>query len=339
MDLAAIKQWIADGDTQAIETAWLEAVEQPAPAGELQEVLQAAASAGLAELAETLAWMLLSESAEGRSIGPEQGLGVARAILPSLAGGDDLRLVAADLYRRGYGQQEHFDALLRASGLEGDQTLRRAVATLETCLAIGPGTYVANRFDETVLRVTGFNAAGLYELAGPRGEQTELEPKLLADEFDRAAEDDFRVLIRFNRPRLKELLADDPAAMLVGVCLARGGKIEVTDLREMLVPSHLEAGQWSKWWTRARAAAKRSKSLSVTGRPAVVSYHPGGRSLEDEMAEELEQATGPVDCFAVLQRYVREAGARKQPVDAAFVSPVMRALADQGQSLRARRGD
>ncbi len=340
MDLAAIKQWIADRDMQAIETAWLEAVEQPAPPAELQEALEAAVSAGLTELAETLAWMLLSESAEGRSIGPEQGLAVARAILPALAGSDDLRLVAADLYRQAHGQDEHFDAVLRASGLEGDQTLRRAVATLETCLAIRSGTYVANRFDETVLRATGYNAAsGLYELAGPRGEQAELEPKLLADEFDRAADDDFRVLIRFNRPRLAELLADDPAAVLVGVCLARGGRVEAPALMELLVPAHLEAGRWSKWWTRARAAAKRSESLSVTGRPAVVSYHPGGRNLTDELAEDLKQATGPMDYFAVLQRYAREAGARKQPIDAGFVAPIMRALADQGESLRARRGD
>ena len=338
MDLAAMKEWIAEGNTQAVENAWLEAVEQPAPPGELLETLEATVSAGLSELAETLAWMLLSESAEGRSIGPEPALQLARAILPSLAGGDDLRLVAGELYRQVHGRAEHFDAVLRASGLEADQSLRRAVATLDTCLAIRPGTYLANRFDDAILRAKGFNAgSGRYELAGLGGEQTELEPKLLADEFKCAEEGDFRVLRRFHPDRLRELLAGDPAAVLVGVCLARGGRVEAPALRELLVPAYLEPDRWSKWWTRARSAARRSESLSVAGRPAVVSYHPGGRSLADELAGAVERAAGPMDYFAVLQQYARGASQQKVPVDAGFVGPIMRALADQAEALRARR--
>ena len=101
--------------------------------------------------------------------------------------------------------------------------------------------------------------------------------------------------------------------MLAGVCQAHGGRIAATDLKDLLVPRYMPAEDWSSWWGRARTAAKRSDRLSLEGRhPIEVVYHPGGRSLEDELAADAEAATMPLEKLEVLRRYVRDQQALAQ---------------------------
>jgi len=337
MDVEQIKQWIADGEIDAVESAWLEAIEQAAPLAAMRETLEALTAAGHSEAAETLGEVLLSDAADRRPAA--EALDIGRVILPLLRGGRELRQIAAAAYRQVHGQAEHFDGLLRASGLEGGQPLRRAVQTLEVCLSVRPGTYVASRYDDRVFRVAQFEPVlGCFELTAAGGETTELEPNVLADEFAPIEEGDFRVLAQFGTGDLGELLESNPGAALVGICLSRGGRIDAQALKHLLVDRYMEAGKWSKWWSRARTAAKRSELLSVEGRsPAVIRYYPHGRSLEDELAGAVDKARTPLDYLAVLQQYVREGKQRKTEPAGEFVAPLMQTLAEQAASFRQRR--
>ena len=66
MDVEQVREWIADGDTDAIESAWMEALEAGAPSAAMQQTLEALMEAEESETAATLGWILLSESAESR---------------------------------------------------------------------------------------------------------------------------------------------------------------------------------------------------------------------------------------------------------------------------------
>jgi transcription elongation factor GreA len=337
MNLEKMRSWIADGNTDAIENAWMEAVEGGEPLDVMRGALEALVQADGADTAHTLAWMLLSDAVDSRS--PEQALKVAQAILPALPGNQELRDTAVDLYRKVHGEAEHFEEFLRASGLALGQSLRRAVRTLDTCLNIGPGDYLANRYDHTVAKLESFDPVmGQFSLASPDRGTLELEPKLLADEYDRVEETDFRVLCQFGGDRLAQVLQKDLAQVLSGVCMSRGGSVNARELKDLLVPQYIESGQWSSWWNRARTAARKSDSLSVEGRnPIVISYHPGGRTLEEELSGAAKGATQPLEHYAVLQQYVREARHRGLTPEADFVAPILKTLAKQAETFRRRR--
>jgi transcription elongation GreA/GreB family factor len=337
MNVANIKQWVAEGNLNAVESAWMEGAEQGAPLEEMRDVLAALVKGDRGDEAETLAWMFLSDAVEQRE--PADALEVVSLLLPPLPGNQELREMAVGLYRKVHGEAEHFEDMLRASGLAVGQATRRAVRTLNICLAIRPGTYMANRYDSQVVRVEEYNAImGQFRLTEPNGQTIDFEPKLLADEFDPVDDIDFRVLCGFRREELGGRVQKDIASVLTGICLSHGGQINAAALKDLLVPDHIESAKWSGWWGRARTAAKRSEQLSLEGRnPAVIHYHPHGRSLEDELARPVADARVPHDFFVILQQYVRETKGRKVPVETAFVAPILNTLAEQAQSFRRRR--
>ncbi len=336
MDINKIKQWIRNGDVESVELAWLEAIEQTVDIAEAQNVLKSLRDAKRSPAANELALMLL-EAIQKRD-GQVTAMEAVVDLLPLLEGDDKLREIAAGLYRHVHGKVEHFDAFLKASGLQANQSLSRAVRTLETSLTALPGVYLADRYGDSVARVEQYDdLMGQFTITLGSGEQLQLEPKLLGDEFAVVDETDFRVLSKFRKDELKILIKKDPGAVLVGLCKARDGKINVGGLKEALVGKYLNSSGWSGWWSRARTAVRRSALLSIEGRPAVVSYHPNTRSLEDEMAGPAAEARVPLDHLAVLQQYASEVAFRKLQIEPTFVQPILDKLADQAGSFRYRR--
>jgi len=297
-------------------------------------VLGAFVAAGHVDTAETLGWALL-ESSGGRE--PAEALALARAALLAAPGCEELRRQTAELYKAVHGGHEHFQTLYEAAGLEAGQSPKRAVRTLETCLAVHPGAYLANRFDGRVIRVQRLNAMGEFEF-DDAGRTVRLEPKLLADEFDLLPETDFRVRLLADPQGLADMFRNDPAAVLMSISQARGGRVTSDDLKGLVVPQFLPKDKWSGWWGRARTAAKKCPQLTLEGRsPVTLIYHPQGRSLEDEFADAAGEAYHPLEQLAVLRTYLREASGRGASPDGAFVSRIVSAMADRLRSSLPRR--
>ena len=337
MDLRKIKQLVEDDDVDAVEIEWMEAMEAGNSTEEMSEALKILVEAEQPDIAGMLALMLISDA--GERLAPREALDIARCILPSLPGNPELRTAAAELYKQLYAETEHFDLFMDESGLESNQAPRRAIRTLDTCLALCPGAALAGRYEHKVLRVDGFNhLTGCFDLTEPGGQQISLEPKPLADNYEPVENTDFRVLRAFRPDELKDLVNSDPAAVMIGVCRMSGGQVESLELRDTIVPRYLPKNQWSKWWTRAKTAVKRSAFLTIEGRgPTFVVYHPQGHSLEQELADSIEQAKVPLELLNVLKQYVREVKQRKLKIDPAFVSPIIETLAGQADSFRKRR--
>ncbi len=337
MNAEQMIQLIGPGKIDALETEWLGAIEDKMPLEDVTLVLAALTKREKLDTAETLAQMLLEErrpQADAAEL-----LAIAKAIVAGVPISDELRNAAADAYRAVYGDNEHFDAILTSAGLLSGQSPRRSLRTMDTCLAIVPGSYMANRFDHDVIRVAKYDDTfGEFEIADAAGHTQRMEPKELADEFDLTDEDDFRVLHQHRPGELGVLIKKEPAAVLIGVCKSSGGEINANQLRDTLVPDHMPQGRWSGWWSRARTAAKRSDQLSLsTDRPIRISYHPHGRTVEEGFSKAAARAKMPLEKLAILQQYAREVEARKGSMDVAFVTPLIEDLAAQAIKFADRR--
>ena len=327
---------IEAGQMEALEAAWIQAVEEGLALAGLAEVLAALSAAGELDAAETLGWELLAERTQ--QLAGAELLEVAKAVISAVPDSDELRSQAEQLYRETFAGHDDLAAIMNSAGLLAGQSPRRAFRTLDTCLAIGEGSYLANRFDHQVIRVAGYDdALGEFEAVDAHGRTVRLEPKHLADEFDPADERDFRVLRQHHPEQVRQQLEDRPADALVAICMSAGGQIDANALKEMLVPAHIPADKWSGWWNRARTAAKRSEQLSLSGRPIVVSYHTGGRSLEEELADAAAAAATSLERLAVLRQYAREVRVRKLPVEGDFAGPIVDAMADRARSPAGQR--
>jgi transcription elongation factor GreA len=329
MDVNQIKEWVASGQTQAVEEAWMVAAESTptiAPK-QAEEVLAALVAAGKDDLADTLGWALLEEVKPRQT--PQQRLDLCKSMATAVPMSTEFRQWASTLYREAFGTHKHFDLLVKSSELLNAPTPRRAFVTLDLCLRITEGSFVANRFRNRVLQVKGLDTAlREYELEDLAGGSLTLEPRKLADEYDLIDGTDFRVLSRRDPERLKELFYSDPAAVLIGICQSREGRVDALDLKEMLVPRYIEADKWGGWWGKARTAAKRCPHLALEGRnPIFLVYHPGGLSLEQELAADVEAVKTPIDRLELLRRYIREARQRKLETDPAFAANLTDALA------------
>ena len=337
MNVEQMIRMIADKQLGTLETAWLEAIETKVPPAEMAKILEALVAEHL-DLAEALATLLLEE----QSGPPAETLATAKAVVAAVPVSDELRAKAAKLYETVYAQQvgpKAFDAILAASGLLSGQSPRRALRTLDTSLRLAPGTFLANRYDHVVLRVEKYNELfGEFELVDMHGGRQRLEPKALADEMDVVEPTDFRVLASHRGDELKKLLAQDTGAVLMGLCMSSGGSIDSDSLKDRLVPKYIAAGEWSGWWGKARTAAKRSPHLSLEGRnPVTISYHAGGRTLEEEFAPALAEARTPLAQLAVLEQYLRDARDRKLAAQAAFTEPILVSLAKASISYQSNR--
>jgi len=342
MNLEQINDWIAEGEFDEIESAWMAAAEAEGvfPPEDAAKVLEALVAADQADRAETLGWALLEERAE--RLAQAERLELAKAMAQAVPLSAELRQQACDLYRELSGPHPHFDALMRASELMNAPTPRRAFVTLDLCLWLEDGCFVANRFQNQVLQIRQFvDGVGEYELEDLSGGSVTLEARKLADEFERIDETDFRILSHRDPERLKELFQSEPASVLVGICQSREGSIDSLSLKEMLVPRYIEKDKWSSWWGRARTAAKRCPHLSLEGRnPFILTYHREGLSLEDELAGELESAKTPGERLELARRYAREAKQRKVAIDPTFSGLIVEALAADARSfVRSRPAD
>ncbi len=337
MNVEQVKKWIAAKEPAPVETAWLEAVAESAPAAEMAAVLEALVAAGQLDTAETLALTMLDDGTSAME--PAKVLEYVKAFTLAIVESDQLRTRAADLYKKIHGGHELFEAIFESAGLLGKQSPRRAFRTLDVCLGIVADSYLAHRYEGHVVKYRGFNKImGQFEIADASGRTTRLEPKALADEYDLVDPRDFRVLCQHRVEELAKIIESDPAAVLIGVCMSRGGRIGADDLKEWLVPQHLGKDAWSGWWGRARTAAKRCPQLSLEGRsPIMINYHPAGLTLEAELLPVVQAAKTPREHQAALDQYIREAKGRKLPVDRAFAGKIINSLAEQAEQFKTRR--
>ncbi|MFQ5589759.1 MAG: hypothetical protein ACE5HE_01220, partial [Phycisphaerae bacterium] len=322
---------VASGNLRTVEEEWLRITESadvtPARLIDYAVVLKELGRLGRVAEAESLAWAAL----EGISARQQasQALAVAGPFLLALGDSAEIRKQVAELYRATYTNDDGIDVLIRESGIEGGRPVRRALRTLDVCLAITEGSFLCprdeagaarvERIDTTTWQVTIAVAHGdrlsTQDSNGPAGmlRCDTLDAIRLADGYRPASPDDFEVMRLFTPDRLASRLHDDPVAVVIHLLKQRQGKITRDELESLLVPVVMGHDQWKKWWTRARGVLKQHANIEITARaPYTIMYTTSSLSPEDRLLQDFKKVHDPQARWTAVEQYIREYRHRKE---------------------------
>ncbi len=250
---------------------------------------------------------------------PQTALTLVRIALIGSPANDDLRRITVALYRRLQGQVPGFEVILEASGLAAGRPVRNALKVLDLCLTLRPGDPLLSHMDDRVVEIADIDRArGLFTLRR-EGRVTTIPAAEVAREYERIAADDFRAL-RLHPEQLARRIEEDPVAVVIGLIHAHGEQIDADLLKHELVPKHIAAREWSRWWTKARGLLKRSPHVLVEGRsPMILKHHAAGKTLEEETWEAVQAQNDPTDWLGTIEGYLREKSSRKEAPDDALL--------------------
>jgi transcription elongation GreA/GreB family factor len=340
------------GQSEALEKSWAaEVASAETPRPDLLAALDAVLKVGNPPLAEALAgaWLKARRDALGDSSDPAKlrsFLAVCRELLVRVDT-PELRKQTEALYRKLYSGRDYLDAALTASGLnpaEGSTARKthpkKSVRLLEGMFSLSVGSFLVRRGEDRMGEVTDIAPdTANVTIRTQKGKET-LTPGDIADIWEAAHGEDFRVLEQLRPAKLAELAAGNPVALVTSVLRARGNKIDSNQLKKVLVPKHVKTADYDSWWTKVRAALKRDPFIKLEGRsPVTISYDPAGRSPMQDLLAAFEAAKTVDAKIDVLAGYIRDAQRRKETPDPTAVSQMRGVLAEQLAARLAKHPD
>ncbi len=301
-------------------------------------VLQELRTSGQTERAAAFAWAAIENISERHSA--RDALGVASAYLLAVGNGDDLRSQVAGLYQQAYSDCAGLEALLSEAGLAGGRPVRRAVRTLDVCLAVQEGDYLLGRHDEGAARVASVDRdRWMFTITGPDGEEA-LGAVHLADRYRSASADEFYVSLQFQPDALRKRLSSDPAGIVAEICRQHGNRMDTDALEMVLVPSLISESDWKRWWTKARTALRRSAHITIEGRsPCFLTYSDAPAALEEGLGEKFRRLHDPGSQLDLAEAYFRDCTAQSQPISSEIAAGFVQELVACGKKAVRRKDD
>jgi transcription elongation factor GreA len=312
-------------EIQALEDLWMDMLESGREdREEMLEALAILTGNGKDQQAGALAWMWLETEQERCK--PDELLDLVRELIVR-CDTDDLRQAIVELYQKVYADRPEIAKLIDLSGLSGSKSVRRGLRTLDICLNVKEGDFLVSRSDEHAAKVVSADPEGcLYTIRTAHGEET-MDADALALAYDVAKANDFRVLLQMDPAAIQNMIEDDPTSLVLGILQTHRGRIDSDELAHMLSPRFIPAGDWKKWWSKAKADIKKCPNIMVEGKArTILTYHAQGQTLDDEILPQWQATETPHQRLAVIEAYFREARNRQVSPDPKMIA---RLRADQ----------
>lgn len=322
-------------DFKTLEDRWLNEIEQNgAGRNDMLDALSLLAKDGRTERAAALGWTWLETARD--QLKPADLLALGREVILRCGDNAEMRKEIIRLYHEVFAHRPELELIMEASGLRGGKSPRRALRTLEICLAIEEGSYLIARSDEHIAQVASIDAdACEYTIRGKAGRTETLDPDSLALNYDPIDANDFRVLIQMQPQKLASMLESDPVGLIIGILQGHRGRIDSDELEHMLSPRFVPAARWKDWWSKARTGLKRCPHVILEGRnPIILTYDAKGQTLEEEIEPQWARAETPAQRMTAIETYLREAKARGTPVVPTLIKRMHRDLTARVQASR-----
>ncbi|NOX58764.1 MAG: hypothetical protein GXP29_07900 [Planctomycetes bacterium] len=331
MDTETLVKLASTGNIRGVEEAWLTLVDSevnPAQWQQHADVLEKLTKTGHAAEAESMATMAIE--ALTSSVEPSDVLATASQLLLKIKKSDPLRKTVADLYRKVYGDIEGLEALMTESGIEGGRPVRRAIRTLDVCLKLNEGTFLARRHEDGAARVESIDRSDWeIDFTTEDGPET-LGAVELADNYMCAEDDDFFVMALFDTDRLELALKNDPSAVVISILRSNGKTTDSDELKRTLAPKHIAASSWTKWWTKARQGLRHSPHVTIEGRsPYFLTYDAAGTTLAEEVREQLSSSHEPLQDLKIAEAYVKATAQQKETLDPELLQLIRERILDR----------
>jgi transcription elongation GreA/GreB family factor len=331
-----LMQLASGGNTNAVEEAWMQIAESPgatpAKLCEYAPIVGTLAKAQNQTLAETLTSTLVEGVKE--RLNAEEVILVAGACLRAIGNSDELRAQVSELYRAHFGSRDGFEALLTEAGLPSGRPVRRALRTLDVCLSIEQGSFLAGRDEDEAAQVESVDVSDwTYTVKTDDGTE-ELGAVLLADRFRPADEGEFAVQKQFDAKGLAERMAKHPDTVVIALCRENGNTLDSDQLMDLLCPSVIAEDDFKKWWTKARAAVKKCPQIRLEGRsPYTITYDDAPISVEQTMLENFNRHRDPLDRYGIVTKYIQGCPGRGADVDKETILDCYGTFSKQAQAL------
>lgn len=323
------------GNAAALEEDWVRLLDSeqatPKRLADYDVVLQTLCENDRQDLAETLAWSAIEAARVGAD--DVEVVTLAGRLLTAIGKSPTLGPQVADLYMEVYSDREGLEALVEEAGVAGGRPPRRAIRTMEVCLSLSEGDVVVDRHEDGAARIDTIDTdTWTFGITTEDGPET-LGAVHLADRFEKADPGDYRVLRALDPPRFAQFMDEEPAAMLEQILQARGGTIDSDRLEQMFVPDTLTPAKWKKWWTKARAALKKSRKIQLEGRtPYNLTYIDHPDSHDDQILDAIQRTKHqPLKRLEVVEQYVKDCRHEGREPSAELLGSAHKTLAAQAK--------
>lgn len=290
------------GEVEALEAAWLEALDESAPVDPFVEAFGALPDEGLRGRFVS-SMQLLLETIEVRGDAAEV-LKVVRVIAPYRKRSPDLHGTAARALRAHFASEPWLDLFIRLSGIEGEpQDLVLALKRMRKLAKLLPGRVVLHR--------TGWGEGLILEHHLPQEEfsvrfrdglQRAMPFTTGLDVLTVLKEDDLRARLLTDVEGLQREAESSPELLVRAVARLGKGRASAKDIKTALEGSVIPARAWAGWWRKAKAAALHDPMIAVES-PARPVFVLRERALSPE--EELTGAMDRAGTLAALLAVVR----------------------------------
>lgn len=324
MNLESLTKLAASGNVAAIEETWLGWLDQSHDANTWRDravVLDALARNDKQEeavaLATTTVEQLASQAPAKETVQP------AAAFLLALKKSEKLRELVGNLYKDAYADTPGLESLIDEAGIYQGRPPRRAVRTLNVCLNLTEQCYLTHREEHTAAQVQKIETDPWRIEIMHQSECKSFGPVELADEFEIADSDDYRVMAEYDPDRLRKRLVDDTASVVLNILQSRGGEMTSDELAKILRGKFVANKDWTKWWTKARQALKATHRVEIEGRtPYYLTYVEVDESLEEQFFERIKRLHDAKRELAVVDEYVKACETHDQQPSAEFLTRV-----------------
>ncbi len=310
---------VGSGNTDKVEEEWLALAEAadmaPSRLSSYSVVLAELTRRGKNPVAEAMAAMAIDVVAERYSA--HDLLSVAGTFLQAVGESADLRSRVEKMYRKSFSNREGLDVLLQESGLGGGRPVRRALRTLDVCLKLSAGDYLAARDEEAAASVKSIDPSTWRIVIDLGDSEEELGAVELADRFERVSPNNFKVLNNLHPQRLSKVLNENPIDVIIDLCQRHGGSYDSTRLESLLVPGVFSESEWEKWWSKSRTAIRKCKNIKMEGRsPYYLTYLEDAPDGSDAFVATFSRTRQPLAQLAVVEKYLRDCKSQGETVSA-----------------------
>lgn len=317
---AQILEWAKAGQIDKLESSWIEQVGAlPAQSAFYKEFLKSMKRAGALDRAEQLLTLAVEDRVGARKF--KVAMRILLATLPAFPKSASLRPLLLEAMRGFYADVEMLPELLKLTGLDGSASMVEGFQAFQDWVRMTPGqVYQHYDWGEGVVQGLDLAASKVTLLFGG-----ELEKTLTVEgvkKYLKYIEPGHFLAQRAKEPEaLGKLAETDPAELVKLILQSQPNKqLKQAEMKTLITPSVIAAGQWNSWWGKAREALKLDPFIDFDtsgGAHAMISLRETPRTFEQEIEEQFFAADADTSLKAELIRQLAKRAKDSLPVDLA----------------------
>ena len=300
-----LAQLIRSQELEALEDAWLEALEDPGDHQIYCEAVESLCGLDMTSRALSLATPMVDALAEqGRT---DAAVELAHTVVRLGAHNEGLARRLFDLLEGKFGAEEWFPLLRDRANLTAESLTTKTLAEFDRLCQFTVGNVIYHPAGWGEGLVEAFRSGQeevVVRFASGRTESFPLNTVL--DKFRPLDSGDLRAMRLTAMEELERLVKEDLSALIQKTARLYRGRVTSTQVKDELCPSIVPAKKWATFWRKAKAAAAHDPWLQVEGstaRPVFV-LRTKPLSLADEAKKALEHTNTLGERLAVIRPFL-----------------------------------